>query len=203
MPSAAHEEAAKLMKAVDAVLDRHGQNVIQVLPVSAEEPPYVPHSRGHEVQVPLLDVHEVAECLVALRLEMPDDKVSVHDVDDQDPSRADELPVLLEDPDIGLFVVIPERRPEVEGRVERPFGHRHRFRETPEVSDAVRRAIRHTLLAREFGRARDEHRRQVYAYGAVAVDRLSRRCDLWNGCTIPSGSCSRFRAVNLPISDAP
>src|SRR5439155_1659045 len=35
MPSAAHEEAAKLIKAVDAVLDRHGQDVIQARTVSA------------------------------------------------------------------------------------------------------------------------------------------------------------------------
>src|SRR5712692_2077461 len=99
---------------------------------------------------------------------MPDDVVPVHDVDDHDPSRADELPVLLEDSDVGLFVVISERRPEVESRVERPFGHRHRFGEAPEISDAVRRAIGHTLSAREFGRARDEHWGQVDAHGPVA-----------------------------------
>src|SRR2546422_11050738 len=89
---------------------------------------------------------------------MPDDEVSVNDVDDQYTAGADQLPVLLEDPDVRLFVVVPERRPEVEGRVEWRVGRRHRFREPPEISDVVCRAVGHALLAREFGGARDEHR---------------------------------------------
>src|SRR3989454_245039 len=91
------------------------------------------------------------------------------------PSAADQLPVLLEDPDVRLFVVVPERRPEVEGRVEWRVGRRHRFREPPEISDVVRRAVGHALLAREFGRARDEHRGQVDARSPVAHLREARR----------------------------
>src|SRR5256712_12761847 len=106
---------------------------------------------------------------------MPDHEVPIHNVDDQDASGADQLPVLLEDPDVRLFVVIPERRPEVEGRVERRGGRRHRVREPPEISDVVRRAVGYALLAREFGRARDEHRGQVYARGPVAHLREARR----------------------------
>src|SRR2546422_707917 len=106
---------------------------------------------------------------------MPDDEVSVHDVDDQDAAGADQLPVLLEDPDVRLFVVVPERRPEVEGRVEWRVGRRHHFREPPEISDVVRRAVGHALLAREFGGAIDEHRGQVDAHGPVAHLREARR----------------------------
>src|SRR3989441_51449 len=40
-------------------------------------------------------------------------------------------------------------------------------------------------------------------YLAVSRDRLTRRCGFSKGCTIPSGSCPRIRAVNLPTSDAP
>src|SRR2546429_2119233 len=157
------------------MIDWHRQDVIQVHSIPADKAPIVPHPGGHEVQVPLFDVHDVAERLVALRVEMPDDEVSVHDVDDQDASGADQLSVLLEDSDVRLFIVIPEGRPEVEGRVEWPFGHGDRFCEPAEVSDAIRRAIGHALLAREFGRARDEHRGQVDAHGPVAHLREARR----------------------------
>jgi len=118
--------------------------------------------------VSLFDVDDVPEGLVALRVEVPDDEVPVHDIDDQDSSGAHKLRVLPEDPDVGLFVVVAEGCPEVEGRVEPSFGRRDRFRETPEVSDAVRRPVRHALSAGEFGRARDEHRGQVHADGPVA-----------------------------------
>src|SRR5438128_3252873 len=106
---------------------------------------------------------------------MPDDEVSVHDVDDQDTAGADQLPVLLEDPDVRLFVVVPERRPEVEGRVEWRVGRRHRFREPPEISDVVCRPVGYALLARGFGRAGDENRGQVDAHGPVAHLREARR----------------------------
>src|SRR5437870_12508336 len=127
--------------------------MIQVHSIPPEKAPLVTHPGSHEVQVPLLDMDEVAQRLVALRVEMPDDEVSVHDVDDQDASGADQLSVLLEDSDVRLFIVIPEGGPEVEGRVEWPFGHGDRFREPAEVSDAIRRAIGHALLARCWCRA--------------------------------------------------
>src|SRR3989442_5196681 len=99
---------------------------------------------------------------------MPDNEVSVHDVDDQDASGADQLSVLLEDSDVRLFIVIPEGRPEVEGRVEWPFGHADPFCEPAKLSDAIRRAIGHARLARDFGRPRAEHRVQADAYSPLA-----------------------------------
>src|SRR5438093_7476769 len=97
--------------------------MIQVHSISPEKAPLVPHPGGHEVQVPLLDMDEVAQRLVAFRVAMPDDEVSVHDVDDQDASGADQLSVLLEVSDVRLFVVISEGGAEVEGRVAWPCGH--------------------------------------------------------------------------------
>ena len=44
MPPAPQKEAAQLVEAVDTVLDGHREDVIEVLSVSAEEPPFVPHS---------------------------------------------------------------------------------------------------------------------------------------------------------------
>ncbi len=108
--------------------------------------------------MPLFDVDDVAERLVPLRVEMPDDEVPIHDVDDQDASGADELRILLEDLDVRVFVVIPEGRPEVERCVERRGACRHALRETPEIPDVKRRSTGHALTIGEFDRPRDEDR---------------------------------------------
>src|SRR3989442_6962809 len=168
MPPSANEEPAQLVETVDTVLDRHGQDVVQVFSISAEEPPLVPHSRAREIQVPLFDVDDVAERCIPLRVEMPDDEVPVHDVDDQDASRADEFRILLEDLDVRVFVVIPEGRPEVERGVEGRGGRRHALRETPQISDLKGRSTGQALTSGEFSRAGDEHRGKVYAHGLVA-----------------------------------
>src|SRR5207245_1426058 len=111
---------------------------------------------------------DVAERLVPLRIEMPDDEVPVHDVDDQDASGADELRILLEDPDVRVFVVIPEGRPEVERCVERGVSRLHALRETPEISDVKRRSTGHSFTIGEFDCPRDEDRGEVNAHRLVA-----------------------------------
>ena len=118
--------------------------------------------------MPLFDVHDIPERFVTLWVEVADDVVPVHEVDDQDSSGPDEFPVLLQDPDVRLFVVVSEGGPEVHGRIERSYGPRHALGQTSEVPDAVRRAVGHALSIREFFCAFDEGGREVDANHMVS-----------------------------------